>query len=458
MQVAAFPINTSLFTSTLDLARPLWGSTLYDPYGLIDYKQMMMIMDRSNEKVGNITGVHYELDRPTTYFQAGALFTVAGAAPFTQTGPLAATLVNADGTSAVRVGDLLKLSTGLMPVFRVDSVSGANPPVVTLTPLKSGYSTAIPGGANLSYVGRTEKERSSAPGQLVRGTTAYNWYTQISRATVDLSGSAQNIELKPAITMDGRKIAGWNTIQTRDSESAALRDMFNTFLFGTETDSSQANTAVSLSTTAGLDITIQQRGWQINVGAAAVTYANLVTATQNIKAQGLPSEYYSMWLANKRNVEIDAFLGTALANSLNPATEKVFESLFFGSNVNHTALKSTFSWQSFEINGVKFAKSELNLLNNPTTFNVNSSTSMFQNLIYFIPEGQTNMTDGNGKMVKSNYVTLLNRGRYHDRWMYMKERGLMSNGANDGVDQYIVDILTNWGARWVMMNSFGRIY
>jgi len=174
MTPAAFNVDSSFLTSNLDIVTPLWATKLYQPYDQVDVREMNLLLANSpKETVGNYTGVHYELDRRTTYFQAGALFTVAGA-DNTQTGPLAASLVNPDGTSAVRVSDILMDSITFQR-FRVDSVSTANPPVVELTPLQTGFSTAIPSGRNLVYITRAEKERSGPPAQLVRGTTQYTW-------------------------------------------------------------------------------------------------------------------------------------------------------------------------------------------------------------------------------------------------------------------------------------------
>ncbi len=454
MVQAAFNINSDLLTSTLDLAKPLWAAKLYAPYTM-EIKEMTQILAGSpKEKAGNLLGQHYELDRPTTYFQAGALFTVAGAQNI-QTGPLAASLVNPDGTSRVRVGDILKDSVSMVE-FQVDSKSGANPPVVTLRPLQTGYSTAIPSGRVLVYNTRSEKERSSAPDQVVRGTTAYTWYSQIIRGTTNLSGSAKNIELKPAVMADGTVINGWNTVQTMDTEAQVLRDMFGAYLFGRKTDSAQANLSISLSTTDGLDTVIRNRGWNINIGSTAITYANILTATERIKAQAA-SEFYQVWLPNKRMTEWNDIFMDQQANSMNPAMDKVFEKMFFAGESNIEALRGVYTWSTVIVNNIKFAVKELNMLNNPTTYNVDPSTSNFQNLMYFLPVGNTNITVDAGKTINSEFCTTMNLGVYDDRWMLMRPRGLQSTGANDGVDQYVVDHLVNFAYRFVTMNAFGAI-
>lgn len=457
MTSAAFNVSSDYLISTLDLAKPLWATKLYQPYDQIDIKEMNLLLAQSpSESVGNITGVHYELDRPTYYFQAGAIFTVAGAQNI-QTGPLAAALVNADGTSAVRVGDILKDSVTMVE-YQVDSKSTANPPVVTLRPINTAsFSTAIPAGRNLAYISRSEKERSSAPDQVVRGTTAYQWQLQIMRDYQDLSGTAMNLELKPANLGDGKTLSGWNTVQTMDTEARVLRNMFGAYMFGASTISAQANLNISLQTAQGLDKTIQQRGWNLNIGSTAISAANMLTATANIKAQGA-GEFYELLVPNKRSVEFDAIYTAQQANSLNPAMDKVFAAHFFGSAQNHEQLRGVYTWNTVYVNGINFAKKELNFLNNPTTFNVDPSTSNFQNLMYFIPVGSTSVTLENGKAVDSKYVTLLKNTGYTDRWMYMRSRGLMSPGANDGVDHYAVDYLCDFSYRFVMMNAFGRIY
>ena len=455
MTQAAFDINSGYLISTLDLVKPLWASKLYQPYDMIDIKEMTLMMAGApKETVGNITGVHYELDRPTTYFQAGDLFTVAGAQNI-QTGPLAAALVNPDGTSAATVGRILK-DYVTMQTFQIDSVSNANPPVVTLRPLNTGFNTAIPSGRVLSYITRTEKERSSAPAQLVRGTTAYNWYTQITRQTINLSGTAKNLQLKPAVLADGGSLNGWNTVQTKDSEAQMLRDMFGAYMFGDPTASAQANLNISLSTSAGLDRTIQNRGWNLNIGSAAITEANILTATSRIKEQAA-TEFYQIWMPNKRMIEWNDIFLAQQANSLNPVLDKIFTNMFFGNETKTENLRAVYNFAAISINNVNFAVKELNLLNNPTTFNVNS-TSSFQNLMYFLPMGKANVTVDGGKTINSDFVTVMNRGQYDDRWMLMRTRGLQSNGANDGVDQYVCDMLTDFGYRFVMMNSFGRIF
>lgn len=87
MTPAAFNVDSSLLTSNFDIVTPLWATKLYQPYDQVDVREMNLLLASSpKETVGNYTGVHYELDRRTTYFQAGALFTVAGA-DNTQTGP-----------------------------------------------------------------------------------------------------------------------------------------------------------------------------------------------------------------------------------------------------------------------------------------------------------------------------------------------------------------------------------
>jgi hypothetical protein len=457
MTPAAFNVDSSFLTSNLDIVTPLWATKLYQPYDQVDVREMNLLLASSpKETVGNYTGVHYELDRRTTYFQAGALFTVAGA-DNTQTGPLAASLVNPDGTSAVRVSDILMDSITFQR-FRVDSVSTANPPVVELTPLQTGFSTAIPSGRNLVYITRAEKERSGPPAQLVRGTTQYTWQTQMTRATLDISGTAYNLDLKPSVLADGTPIAGWNTIQTLDTEAEILRQMFGAYMFGDSTASAQANLAVTFQTAQGLDKTIQQRGWNLNIGSAAITLANLLTATANIKAQAA-SEFYEVLMPNKRMNEWNAINTTAQANTNIQMVNKSFEKMFFGSAQNHEALSATYTWSAIELSNIKFAAKELNFLNNPTTFNVDPSTSMFQNLMYFLPVGSTSIELGQGKPVDSKFVTVLNRGKYQDRWMYMKGRGLGFNGgSNDGIDHTAVDYIVDFGYRFAMMNSFGRIY
>jgi hypothetical protein len=457
MNIANTGIDSSLLISNFDLVKPIWGAKLYDPYGGVD-KSMLLMMQRSSETVGGLTGYHYEQERDTTHFLTSGVATVAGAQNI-QTVTLSATLVNADGTSAVRVGDHLTYfpTTGGIEAIRlqVDSVSGANPPVCTLRPLSTGFATALPSGTVLQYAGRSEKERSGNPGQLVRGQVAYNWYTQITREEWSMSDIAETLELKPAVMADGTALNGYKTIATRDCEARILRGMSADLWFGRRTDPAQANLNISKSTIDGIDVTIAERGWKQVIGNAAYTYANLQSAASLIKAQG-QTEFYNLYTTDKRRREIDAFMETRYAGSMSNTLDQTVASMLYGGGENHSVLNSTFNWKAIDTAGIKFVISELPFLNNPTTYNV-GGTGAAQNLMYFLPMGKEKITMASGETISSEYMTILNRNKYANRWMVAVPGGMMSSARNTRIAESYLDLYVNWGTRYTQFNRAGKV-
>ena len=281
--------------------------------------------------------------------------------------------------------------------------------------------------------------------------------SQITRGETNISGTARNIELKPAVMQDGTPLNGYYTILTTDTEMQVMRDMFGAIYFGAQTASAQANLNISLSTTGGLNEAIRQRGWNINIGSAAISKANILTAAMNIKGQS-DAQYYRVLTANKRTNEWDALFAAEQQNSMNPAVTKNFETLFFGSSDVHEVLKATYNFKAISISDITFVRDEMNTLNNPTTFYANQSAdNAYQNLMFFIPYGTTSMyRDNSLAAVKSEYMTLINRSKYTDRWMYSDYRGF-GTANNNGIDENIIDTLVDYSVRFVNMNAFGRI-
>jgi hypothetical protein len=443
---------TSGYLSAADWVTPLWAKKLYKPYGEQGADLMLEMLAQPNgyEIVGNNTGEWFEEDRFHMY--AGVNANVAApAAGAAQTFVIPASEVDATtGLVYPVVGNML-MHSFTKNQYVITAISGTS---VTIVPIKSTTTQALTAGDKFIVYSDTRAESSDGPNAQFSGVTNYTWNTQIIRTAMEASGTVLSTELKAVDGVNGGRGGVYGQFY-RGMEYRNLLYMTGAFLFGAKQD----NTAVesfSLSTTDGLDVSVTQRGQNIDTAGADIDETSFYAMTDLLETQGATPNY-TFWGSKKRVDEIEVNFKDYLTNTNLGATAQMYAEYAFGDATKIKGLEATFAFNQITIGGRNFFIRKLGILSDPRTYNIAGVTNNpFQDLAYLIPMGKTEVKNNKGAGALVPYVTVKNHsyGGF-DRYMRIWETGAMANRNQTRKDELIVDCITDCGYQFAAVNQFG---
>lgn len=434
------------YLSDMDWVTPLWSKKLYKPFDDQNADLMLELLAQPSayEIVGNQTGQHFEEDRYLMFVSVNA--DVAAAPEMTFVVP-AGELV--DGVPYVVAGNVL-MNSVTKARYVVTEVAGAS---VTIIPLLSATSEALTTATKFIIYTDTRAEASEGPVAQRSGVTAYTWNTQIIRTAAQMSGTALTNELKTVTGMNGGK-GGVRAEYTTQAQYRNLLYCVGALMFGIKQDNLDID-QFSLGTTDGLDVSIVNRGQNIDTAGAAIDETQFYAMTDLLETQGDTSAY-TFWGSKKRNDEIEINFKEYLANTNLSNTAITYAEHAFGSSEKIKGMESTFGFNKIILSGKEFYIRKLSLLSDPRTYNIQGVVNNpFQDLGYLIPMGKGRIQDGKGNSLLAPYISVKNRSYGEDRYMRIFETGAMANQNKTRKDELVVDCITDFGYDFACINKFG---
>lgn len=404
------------------------------------------------EIVGNREGSWFEEDRFAMFASVNANVAAPGAgAAITFVIPLSEVDTTTDRVYPV-VGNLLMHST-TKAQYVIQSINQSTR-AVTAVPLLASTNQALAAGDKFIVYSDTRTEGSDGPDPQFSGVTEYTWNTQILRTAMNISGTALTTQLKAVEGVNGGKGGTYGQFY-RGMEYRNLLYMTGAFLFGAKQDNPDAET-LSLSTTDGLDISISQRGQNIDTAGADIDETSFYSMTDLLETQGATTNY-TFWGSKKRVDEIEINFKDYLTNTNLGATAQAYAQYAFGSSDKIKGLEATFAFNQITIGGRSFFIRKLGILSDPRTYNIAGVTNNpFQDLAYLLPMGTTAVRNAQGNVSIAPYVTVKNHSfGGADRYMRIWETGAMADSNKTRKDELIVDCLTDCGYQFAAVNQFG---
>ncbi len=444
-------INSS-WLSSLDWVTPLWSKVLFKPFGDqgADLMLELMAMPNGYEIVGNNEGQWFEEDRFHMFAGVNANVTAPGAGnPMTFVIPTAE--IDA-GTGEVYpvVGNLLMHST-TKAQYIITSITGAS---VTIEPLLATTNQALTAGDKFIVYSDSRGQSSEGPDPQYSGVSNYTWNTQIIRTAMEISGTALSTDLKAVTGQNGGKSGTYGQFY-QGMEYRNLLYMTGAFLFGAKQTNPDVE-SFSLSTTDGLDISISQRGQNLDTAGADIDETSFYAMTDLLETQGSTTNY-TFWGSKKRVDEIEVNFKDYLTNTNLGATAQAYAQYAFGSSDKIKGLEATFAFNQITIGGRSFFIRKLGILSDPRTYNIAGVVNNpFQDLAYLIPMGNTPTQDKSGRVSLVPYVSVKNHSAGGvDRYMRIWETGAMAGANKTRKDHLVVDCLTDVGYQFAAVNQFG---
>jgi hypothetical protein len=444
---------SSGYLSTPDWVTPLWSKKLFKPYGDQNADLMLELMAQPNgyEVVGNKTGEWLEEDRFHMFASVNAnVASVAANTP--QTFIIPASEVDPITGAVYPVkGNMLMHATSRRQYVITDVVGDA----VSILPMDgSSASPALLAGHKFIIYSDTRPEASEGPDGQYSGVSSYTWATQIIRTAMQTTGTVLSTELKAVDGQNGGKNGTYGQFY-RGMEYRNLLYMTGAFLFGAK-QTNPAVEAFSLSTTDGLDVSIAQRGQNIDTAGAEIDETSFYAMTDLFETQ-VASTNYTLWGAKKRIDEIEVNMKDYLANTNLAATAQQYATYAFGDSTKIKGLEATFAFNQITLGGRNFFPRKLGILSDPRTYNIEGiANNSFQDLAYLLPMGNTAVKDSKGKDLITPFVSVKNHSFGGvDRYMRIWETGAMANSNKTRKDVLEVDCLTDCGYQFAAVNQFG---
>ncbi len=445
---------TSGYLSAADWVTPLWAKKLYKPYGEQGADLMLEMLAQPNgyEIVGNNTGEWFEEDRFHMYAGVNANVAAPGAGQSINFVIPASEVDPTTGLVYPVVGNLIMHST-TKAQYIIDSINQTTR-VVRAVPTLSTTNQALTAGDKFIVYSDSRAEGSDGPNAQFSGVTSYNWNTQIIRTSMLASGTVLSTELKAVEGVNGGRGGTYGQFY-RGMEYRNLLYMTGAFIFGAKQNNPDVET-LSLSTTDGLDVSITQRGQNIDTSGADIDETSFYAMTDLLETQGANTNY-TFWGSKKRVDEIEVNFKDYLTNTNLGATAQMYAEYAFGDATKIKGLEATFAFNQITIGGRNFFIRKLGILSDPRTYNIAGVTNNpFQDLAYLIPMGKTEVKNNKGAGVLVPYVTVKNHsyGGF-DRYMRIWETGAMANNNKTRKDELVVDCLTDCGYQFAAVNQFG---